>query len=62
MNMLLRARADVRANKWNDETVFDLSRSFNKGEMLEILNKHQQVSGIILILMRGNFSSLVSIV
>ena len=40
---LLRAGADVRAKNKDDDTVFDLDG--NEG-MLEILNQHQQVSGI----------------
>ena len=44
--MLLRAGADVRTkDKWNS-TVFDYAREYNKKEMLEILEQHQQVSGI----------------
>ena len=42
--MLLRAGADVRKKDNRGRTVFDLAR--NNEEMLEILNQHQQVSGI----------------
>ena len=45
-NMLLRAGADVRTKNHLDRTVFDLARYNNKKEMLEILEQHQQVSGI----------------
>ena len=42
--MLVRAGADVRIKEKNGSTVFDMAR--NKKEMLEILEQHQQVSGI----------------
>ena len=42
--MLLRAGADVRTKDSDGRTVFDYAR--DKKEMLEILNQHQQVSGI----------------
>ena len=44
--MLLRAGADVgMKNKWN-ETVLNMASELNNEEMLEILEQHQQVSGI----------------
>ena len=42
--MLLRAGADVRIEDNYGNTVFDWARG--KKEMLEILEQHQQVSGI----------------
>ena len=42
--MLLRAGADVRKMNNYGRTVFDVAR--NNKEMLEILEQHQQVSGI----------------
>ena len=44
--MLLRAGADVRKKNKKGRTVFDIARIRNKKEMLEILEQHQQVSGI----------------
>ena len=44
--MLLRVGADVRTKNINGLTVFDIARDNNKKEMLEILDQHQQVSGI----------------
>ena len=44
--MLLRAGADVRTKNVRGHTVFDYARKFNYKEMLEILEQHQQVSGI----------------
>ena len=43
--MLPRAGADVRSKIKYDNTVFDYAR--NDEEVLEILNQHQQVSGIL---------------
>ena len=44
--MLLRAGADVRKKDDGGLTVFDKARVNNYIEMLEILEQHQQVSGI----------------
>ena len=44
--MLLRAGADVRKKNKYGRTVFDLARYNNNEEVLEILEQHQQVSGI----------------
>ena len=44
VKMLLRAGADVRTKDKNGRTVFYYAH--NKKEMLEILEQHQQVSGI----------------
>ena len=44
--MLLRTGADVRKKNSDGETVFDLVRIYGHEKMLEILNQHQQVSGI----------------
>ena len=46
VKMLLRAGADVRTKDEDGLTVFDIARKYNKKEMLEILEQHQQVSGI----------------
>ena len=46
MKMLLRAGADVRKKDKDGRTVLDWARMLNKKEMLEILEQHQQVSGI----------------
>ena len=44
--MLLRAGADVRTKDSDGDTVFDIARNEGHEEMLEILEQHQQVSGI----------------
>ena len=44
--ILLRAGADVRVKDVIGLTVFDWARMTNNEEMLEILEQHQQVSGI----------------
>ena len=44
--MLMREGADVRAKNNVDKTVFDLARNENHGDMLKILNQHQEASGI----------------
>ena len=46
VKILLRAGADVRKKMSNGDTVFDYARGFNYKEILEILEQHQQVSGI----------------
>ena len=46
VKMLLRAGADVRKKNCNGDTVFDIAREWDNKEMLEILEQHQQVSGI----------------
>ena len=43
-NMLVRAGADVRTRNDDGDTAFDYA-GYNE-EMMEILNQHQQVSGI----------------
>ena len=45
--MLLRAGADVRMKNSDGRTVFDEARMYKKKEMLEVLEQHQQVSGIL---------------
>ena len=45
--MLMKAGIDVWAKDEQDHTVFDLARRNGHKEMLEILNQHQQVSGIL---------------
>ena len=44
--MLLRAGADVWKEDEDGNTVFGYAREYNREKMLEILEQHQQVSGI----------------